>query len=139
MEVWKVPSGGGNAVQVTTGGGEAPLESPDGRTLYYIKGESRRTLWSRPLEGGAETLVFPSVYRVNYAVSRKGVYCTTAPDADGKSSIQVLDLASGDTAELARIEKPLDLGLALSPDGRYILHAQVDYRGVDLMIADGFR
>ena len=139
MEVWKVPSGGGNAVQVTTDGGEAPLESPDGRTLYYIKGESRRTLWSRPLEGGAEALVFPSVYRVNYAVSRKGVYCTTAPGADGKSSIQVLDLASGDTAELARIEKPLDLGLALSPDGRYILHAQVDYHGVDLMIADGFR
>ena len=35
-QVWKIPAGGGTAVRVTKRGGRNPLESVDGRTLYYI-------------------------------------------------------------------------------------------------------
>ena len=37
-QVWKMPSTGGPAVQVTRQGGFAAFESPDGRFLYYAKG-----------------------------------------------------------------------------------------------------
>ena len=35
--------------------------------------------------------------------------------------------------------KPVDLGLALSPDGRYLLFAQNDLSGSDLMLVENFR
>ena len=37
QQVWKMPSDGGEAIQVTWDGGYAPLESPDGKFLYYTK------------------------------------------------------------------------------------------------------
>ena len=45
-QVWKMPAGGGAAVQVTHNGGGCAFESPDGKFLYYIK----------PGSGGAEQL-----------------------------------------------------------------------------------
>ena len=36
FEVWKMPAEGGDATQITrSGGGQMPVESPDGKTLYY--------------------------------------------------------------------------------------------------------
>jgi Tol biopolymer transport system component len=37
-EIWKMPSGGGEAVQITRNSGDRPQESPDGKFLYYMKG-----------------------------------------------------------------------------------------------------
>ncbi len=37
QQVWKMPANGGEAIQVTKDGGYAPLESPDGKFLYYTK------------------------------------------------------------------------------------------------------
>ena len=42
FEVWRMPAGGGAAVQVTKQGGRAPTESPDGGWLYYAKGTALR-------------------------------------------------------------------------------------------------
>ena len=37
QQVWKIPEAGGDAIQVTRDGGFAPLESPDGKFIYYTK------------------------------------------------------------------------------------------------------
>ena len=37
QQVWKIPDGGGDAIQVTRDGGFAALESPDGKFIYYTK------------------------------------------------------------------------------------------------------
>jgi Tol biopolymer transport system component len=37
QQVWKIPERGGDAIQVTRDGGFAPLESPDGKFIYYTK------------------------------------------------------------------------------------------------------
>jgi hypothetical protein len=50
-----------------------------------------------------------------------------------------VDLATGATRQILAIDKPLDLGLAVSRDRRYLLFSQVDYAGQDLMIAENFR
>ncbi|PYT24912.1 MAG: hypothetical protein DMG57_27035 [Acidobacteria bacterium] len=37
QQVFKIPANGGEAIQVTREGGFAPLESPDGKSLYYVR------------------------------------------------------------------------------------------------------
>ena len=37
QQVWKIPANGGEAIQLTQDGGFAPLESPDGKFLHYVK------------------------------------------------------------------------------------------------------
>ena len=54
-QVWKLPTSGGQAVQVTRNGGFAALESPDGKFVYYAKNEEVPTsLWKVPVDGGEE-------------------------------------------------------------------------------------
>src|SRR5262249_11624589 len=37
LQIWKMPAGGGEAVQMTRQGGFEPVESPDGRRLYFTQ------------------------------------------------------------------------------------------------------
>jgi Tol biopolymer transport system component len=57
-EIWRVPSGGGEAERVveTRGVARGPLPTPDGRALIYAGDQSGGVLnlWWRPLRGGAE-------------------------------------------------------------------------------------
>ena len=61
FEVWKVPSEGGKAVQITKGGGYNAVESFDGKALYYLKLGKRDVevgqIWKVPCEAGEETMV----------------------------------------------------------------------------------
>lgn len=130
-QVWKVPSQGGTSVQVTSNGGIAATESVDGKTLYYVKSAGKGSLWKMPVGGGPEEKIADSIYRVNYALTDKGVYLTR----DG--SIDFLNFATGESRSLLKAPRP-DLGLTISPDGRYLLFAQVDSVGDDLMLVENF-
>ena len=129
-----MPVAGGAATQVTHSGGVGAVESPDGKTLYYSR-ESGDGLWKMPVDGGPETQVAKSLFRNNFVVTEGGIYFTPASEP----SVQFLDLASGATRTVAKLEKRPDLGLALSPDGRYMLFTLVDFEGSDLMLAEGLR
>jgi Tol biopolymer transport system component len=134
-DVWKVPASGGDAQQVTHNGGTGPLESPDGRTLYFVKSDG---LWKMPVEGGEEKQVLTDIYRVNYAVSDKGIYFTPRNGTDGSSAVEFLDFATGKTAQIVKVTKFLDLGLTISPDEKTLLYTQFDYTGANLMLVDNF-
>jgi len=41
-EIWKMPRGGGAATQVTHAGGFEALETPDGKTLYFIHARAEK-------------------------------------------------------------------------------------------------
>ena len=140
-QIWKVPAAGGSAVQVTRNGGSGPMESPDGKTLFFvipILGNSG-ALWRMPVAGGEATQVVPSVFRYNFAVTSGGVYYTPFPAGDRPSSIEYLDFASGKITTIHTMAKPIDLGLAISPDGRYLLFAQNDLSVSDLMLVENFK
>jgi len=53
--------------------------------------------------------------------------------------VRFRDAQTGQTTDILKISKPVDLGLALSPDGRTLLFTQVDYSGQDLMLVENFR
>ncbi|MBI3694608.1 MAG: serine/threonine-protein kinase [Acidobacteria bacterium] len=137
FEIWKTPAGGGAPVQVTSrGGGFAPLVSPDGKRIYYAKGEGViATLWTVPVDGGEERQVLDSVHRYSFAVSKSGIYFT----AGGGSGLLFLSFATGKITQVARIDKPVDLGVAVSPDEKQVLWAQIDLQESDLMLVENFR
>jgi hypothetical protein len=92
-----------------------------------------------PVDGGAEVMVVPSIYRYNFAVTATGIYYDTPTLPDKPSSIEYLEFATGKVTTLHTLTKPVDLGLAVSPDGRYLLFAQSDFYGSDLMLVENFK
>jgi Tol biopolymer transport system component len=137
--IFKVPAQGGDVVQIAAVDSAGVVESPDGKSLYYSHQSGAAGLWKMPVEGGPETQVLPDVYRFNYAITPRGIYFTPRDVRDGTSSVQFLSFATGKTAEIVKVLKPLDLGLTISPDGRTLLYTQTDYTTRDLMLVENFR
>jgi Tol biopolymer transport system component len=137
QQVWKIPEAGGDAIQVTQDGGFAPLESPDGKFIYYTKALFDTSVWRLPVAGGQATKVLEnlSVYE-NLVLVNKGIYFIPSKDRD--FSIQFLDFATNHTKRVASSGKPFDIGLALSPDGRWILSSQVEHVGAELRLVENF-
>jgi Tol biopolymer transport system component/tRNA A-37 threonylcarbamoyl transferase component Bud32 len=146
-QVWKIASGGGEPAQVTFHGGFFPMESPDGRFLYYMKDSeplppSRGHLWRMPLAGGAEQLAIPeAIYDLYWALSPGGIYFID-PDSKPRPTLKFFDALTGRIAILTTLEKqPSCCGQALtiSPDGRSILYGQEDSVTTDIMLVENFR
>ena len=99
--------------------------------------------------GGAETRLADGLYRYNYTVTNTGVYYVSRPAAENQnvsevlvsagSQVRFLDLATKRVTDLLRMDAPVDLGLAVSPDGKYLLFTKIDYLGADLMLVENFR
>jgi Tol biopolymer transport system component/DNA-binding winged helix-turn-helix (wHTH) protein len=140
-EVWKIPSGGRPAVQVTRQGGAAAFESADGRWLYYAKDQARPTsIWRVPRGGGEETKVLDGLsYSFNFAVTEKGIYLLAFRGTPGVASIEFFDLATRKMTLLHTLDRPSWFGFALAPDERSILFSKVDSHGSDLMLVENLR
>jgi Tol biopolymer transport system component/DNA-binding winged helix-turn-helix (wHTH) protein len=137
-EVWKMPSGGGTAVQVTRQGGAAAFESADARWLYYAKETRPISIWRVPVEGGEETKILDGLSDYfNFAVTAKGIYLLALRGPN--PSIEFFDLATHKTTLLHTLDRPFWFGFALSPDDRFILFSKIDSRGSDLMLIENLR
>ena len=139
-EVWKIAPSGGVPIQLTRHGGLVPLESPDGRLLYYVKAGSY-DLWGLPSGGGEESRVFSGSIAAKgtaYAVTDSGVYLIRSDTNDGALALGFFDLKTQRFRAIARLLKPLELGLGVSPDQRTILFAQQDQLESDLMLVSNF-
>jgi Tol biopolymer transport system component/DNA-binding winged helix-turn-helix (wHTH) protein len=140
-EVWKIPSGGDPAVQVTRQGGAAAFESADGHWLYYAKDMARPTsIWRVPVDGGEETKVLDGLsYSFNFAVTDKGIYLLALRGAPPVPRIEFFDLATRETTLLHTLDRPFWFGFALAPDERSILFSKIDSHGSDLMSVENLR
>jgi len=141
-EIWKIAPEGGEAVQVTHGGGGLPAVSSDGRFLYYAKGGAapdERHLWRAPLGSGSAEKVLD--YVDAYSLSDAGIaFKYYRPGAKPAGPyLEMFRFATGKTERLPDPRQSLRYGIALSRDGRYLLHAQADYAVSDLMLVEGFR
>jgi len=144
MQIWKVSADGGRAVQVTQEGGFEGFESYDGKLFYYAKGRSVPGIWQIPTGGGKETPLLDhhkAGYWRHWAVTEKGIYFATA-NTPSQPVIELFSLATGKVTQVATLDKPLsrwDPGLIISPDGRWLLFAQMDQSGSDIMLVQNFR
>jgi Tol biopolymer transport system component/DNA-binding winged helix-turn-helix (wHTH) protein len=154
-QVWKIPSTGGPAVQVTRRGGFVALESPNGKFLYYSKdfprGYGSRTagLWRMPVEGGEEAPVIKTLevgLGGYWDIIDKGIYFVeTGSDKVASAPPMVLkffSFATGGVKEIAPLEKRLmygNQGLSASPDGRWVLYQDWWFSGSDIILVENFR
>jgi len=144
MQMWKVPTEGGPAVQMTRHGGFEGVESTDGKFLYYAQGRSIPGIWRIPVAGGEETMALDcdqaGFWRL-WTVVEKGIYFATA-STPSQPLIEFLSFATGKVTPVATLARPLprsDPGLSVSPDGRWLLFTQMDQSGSDIMLAENFR
>ena len=143
LQVWKVPAAGGESVQVTKGGGAVAFESSDRKFLYYCKFDVAG-LWRIPVNGGEESLVLDQPkegYWGYWAVVDRGIYFID-PETKPHATIKLFSFATRRVMQIAAIEKkpyPGIPGLAVSPDGRWILYTQLDQSGSDIMLVENFR
>jgi Tol biopolymer transport system component len=137
----KVPAEGGPAVPVTGAeGGWGPTESPDGKFIYYVSQPADGfSLLRVPTEGGEAQQILDSLVAANFVVVNDGIYFIPRPDPKSGYSIQFLNTTTGKIRRIASIEKPVGGGFAVSPDRRWILYAQADQAGSDLMLVENFR
>lgn len=141
-EVWKMPSTGGSAVRVTRQGGFAAFESPNGRFLYYAKGQNVSGLWRTPVNGGEEIELISSLeagYWGYWAVVENGIYYL---DTTTKPGIALFDTTTHRITQMFNLEgRPAreDTGLAVSPDERTILYTQLDASNSDILLVENFQ
>lgn len=133
-EIWKMPSNGGPPTQMTQGGGWVAEESPDGRFLYYTQRRMNGPLWRLPVAGGEPQQIVPLVTSLFFAVSESGVYFPS-----NVHEISFWEAATGRTTPVINTPLPMDIGLALSPDGKSLLFTQAEEQGSDLYWIDGLR
>jgi eukaryotic-like serine/threonine-protein kinase len=147
FEIWRMPSLGGAAEQITSNGGFAVLESPDMRTLYYTKAAGDGPLFSRPMGGGEEKQVVERVARRGFAVFDDGIYYLYAdPTGLSGSDIRFHEFATGRTRIIGSIESrilnPIEarvgVGFSVSPDRKTFLFTHYASAGSDLMAIENF-
>jgi Tol biopolymer transport system component/DNA-binding winged helix-turn-helix (wHTH) protein len=141
-EIWRVASGGGSEKQLTHNGGFLPIESLDGRTLYYLRARGGALL-ARPTAGGEERSIVPCIDTWAYAVGPRGVLHVDCPTpgtaADTPRPLRDWDEATGRDREIALLDVgsgPI-LGLSVSPDGSVLYSRYTP--AFQLMMVEDFR
>jgi hypothetical protein len=140
-QIWKVPSEGGQPVQVTKGGGIEAVESLDGRGLLFVKlGPGRRTgLWSMPASGGSEVPVLPSIWPGRWVVAETGVYFILPNTRSSPVPLLFFSFGTRRASEIGGIAQPVGEGLSISPDEHWIIWTQVDRSEADLVMLENFQ
>jgi serine/threonine protein kinase/Tol biopolymer transport system component len=146
-DLFRVPPAGGEPEQITHSGAWAPHESPDGKFIYYTRRlvtssmlftAAKSPLFRIPADGGEETQVLDSVCDREWVVTEQGIWFIW-PTAHSRAEGRYFDFATRKTNVAATINKPVTIGLAMSPDGRYLLYNQIDHSGSELLLVENFR
>ena len=141
-QIWKAPTPGGEAVQVTAGEGSQAFEGPDGKVVYFVRSAALPGVWSVPVRGGRETMVVPDVKEGFWAVADPGIYYLAAggTSLDERWGFERFGFASRRITRVAtEPTKPVGgvhIGFAVSQDGRSILWTQVDTDSYDIMLLE---
>jgi Tol biopolymer transport system component len=142
-QIWRIPaSGAGTARQITSESGMFSSESPDGLWIYHTK-QNVPGLWRIPADGGQEQKVLddpPNDYQGYWTLTRTGIFylhrgqtgnfIEFASFADSRKPTQVFRLELQPT--------PL-AGVSVSPDGHWLVSAQMPAAGSNISLVENFR
>jgi Tol biopolymer transport system component len=142
-QIWRAASDGGRPEQLTErGGGGSPVESPDGKYVYYRwRGAG---IWRIPTSGGdpEEAISADGPIMGDPVPVKGGIYYMLLERFDRSAAVLYHDFASKKTTEALRLPgrnfgfTPL---FSVSPDGKSILFARVDQSQTDLMLVQNFK
>lgn len=143
--IFKLPVNGGAAVQLSKDRGFRPVESADGRYVYYSTGGRMRqpgagaSIRRLPLAGGEPEDVLPATADPNqWAIASNGIYYAGEAER-GRYAVRFYDFASRSIRLLTELPKPLGQGFSIAPDGRSLLYTQIDQEDSDILMIENFR
>jgi Tol biopolymer transport system component/predicted Ser/Thr protein kinase len=140
--IWRSPVAGGRAQRMTTATGSrtrGAWESWDGQTLFYALSGA---VFAKPVAGGPETRVIPSVLGWDFFPVDGGIYYIRQPDRANRYALEVryFDLKTKEDRLLNAFESQEGNGLSVSPDRKTVLYSGVRMTaGDDLMLIEPFR
>jgi Tol biopolymer transport system component/DNA-binding winged helix-turn-helix (wHTH) protein len=139
--IFRVAPEGGRAQVLTSATGYGPRESFDGQSVYFARHSgSTTTLEVASLNPtGTEFRVEglpPLSFGANWTLVRDGVYFFPAEDF---VTLSYFDFASKRARPVFKVSSGVFYGSSVSPDGRYILYAQIEDARNDIMLVNGLR
>ena len=134
----RCPSQGGTPQAVTSKGGIYAVESFDGKYVYFSRNAQDATIWRVPVEGGAEELVggAPKPFdSSHWVLTASGIYII-----DAVGDLVLFEVDKHRSTTVFHDQRFItDWSMAVSPDGREVVWAQIDARLADLMLVEHFR
>ncbi len=141
-QIWKMPSEGGKAIQITRDGGMAARESTDGHFVYYSDDYNiqKKGIWRVPVAGGPETLVVDRGVD-HWDLTEQGIYFIDG-NTNPVPTICFYDFAATRVKNVAPVHVDpkfaLQDGFSVSPDGKWLLYTG-GISTSDIMLIDNFR
>jgi len=141
FQIWKVPSRGGDAIQVTRNGSDRMVfESADGKVLYYRKGGAGwGSVWRVPATGGEEIKILDAVWKRDFYVLEDGIYFISEQRPAETYTVQFYSFRTRSTKRLAEINQVVATSFSVSPDRRWLVYWAFEQRGGDIMMVENFR
>jgi Tol biopolymer transport system component/DNA-binding winged helix-turn-helix (wHTH) protein len=140
QRIYRCPAAGGDAVALSSQPAVGPLESFDGRRIFFASRPSKPMLETISAERpGSESPLdgMPRLLRADLrAIAAGGIYFVPA---DAPRSLRYFDFSTRKISQVFEVQKDFEVGLSVSPDGRWILYSQVDEENRDIMLVDHFR
>jgi Tol biopolymer transport system component/DNA-binding winged helix-turn-helix (wHTH) protein len=147
-QIWRISAEGNTIQQVTRQGGYAPRLSQDGQTIYYSKHPTLPGIWSVPVAGGPESLVFAGIPPERsglWAVGGKGIYYVDDPPSGltPLSAIKFFDFSLRTTSLIATSPGTTvvngGFSIAVSPDIQSLLIPELDQGSSDIVLMQNYR
>ena len=139
VRLWRMNLSGGELVRITDRAAYDNFTSADGKTIYFRSDGAG--VWKISADGTRETFI-PALATVQpsryLAVSSRSLYFVDQEDFP--RTIKAYDFGTAQIRTITQIERNLVSGtpsLSVSPDERYLLFAQQDSNGSDIvMVSD---
>ena len=134
--IWKVPAQGGEPVLIRERGGNAALESSDGKALYYYRDGA---VWRCDLSGKNETPVIKVPDFQSFRVCGKDICVLDRSVTPGHFTRydpvtkrqQINEVNFGPQIGVS-------FGMDVSPSGRWIIYSRADSVESDIMLVENF-
>ena len=137
-QIWRLPSGGGAAEQVTRDGGMVPRFTADSSVVYFSRWD-RPGIWRQGTDPGAAPVQVLEDLGLfdweSWAVREDGLFYVSRASMTGPSSIRFHRFESGESEEVyGPMAAPWEPALAVSPDGRTLFVARIDRAESDIFV-----
>jgi len=141
-QIWKMPSAGGDPVQISKRGGRAAFESADGKFIYYANAAGR-DIWKLDLADGHESPVSPEIHVEHWsgwALANNGIFFLDE-ESSQHPAVKFFDFSAGSIKDVVRLERPTPWRswISVSADGKFILYTQQDQQEGNIMLLENFR
>jgi Tol biopolymer transport system component/DNA-binding winged helix-turn-helix (wHTH) protein len=141
-QLYRCPAEGGDGTLLAASADiRVPIESADGKVLYFGRRNGDAYIVMLALDQpGATPQEVPGMPAISdehqWTLVQDGIYFTPQ---DSPRSICFFDFATRKTREIFKADKDLAEGMSISPDGRYALYSQIDESNADIMLFNNFR